>query len=120
MSMIRFTGFRRERGDTKRRDAFWLRIPFSLGKALAFNFRLALGLAFEGWLALAFWFAFAFAFAFWFAFALWLIRSRRVQARCWFLQIGPHTLVWDLLPFGFALPALGHRASEAGQHHLTR
>ena len=99
--------------------AFGLRFPFSLGIVLAFTFGLALGLAFEGWFALAFWFAFAFAFAFWFAFALWLIRSRRDQARCWFLQIGPHTLGWDLLPFGFALPALRRRAGEAGQYDLA-
>ena len=97
--------------------AFGLRFPFSLGIVFAFTFGLALGLAFEGWLALAFRFAFAFAFRF--AFALWLIRSGRDQARCWFLQIGPHTLVWDLLPFGFALPALRHRAGEAGQYDLA-
>ncbi len=54
MTMIRFTGFRRERGDAKRRNAFWLRISFALGKALALALRLALGLAFRGWLALAF------------------------------------------------------------------
>ena len=97
--------------------AFGLRFPFSLGIVLAVTFGLALGLAFEGWLALAF--RFAFVFAFWFAFALWLIRSGRDQARCLFLQIGPHTLVWDLLPFGFALPALRHRAGEAGQYDLA-
>ena len=97
--------------------AFGLRFPFSLGIVFAFTFGLALGLAFEGWLALAFRFAFAFAFRF--AFALWLIRSGRDQARCLFLQIGPHTLVWDLLPFGFALPALRHRAGEAGQYDLA-
>ena len=84
--------------------AFGLRFPFSFGIVLAFTFGLTLGLALVGWLALAFWFAFA----------IWLVRSGRDQARCWFLQIGPHTLVWDLLPFGFALPALRHRAGEAG------
>ena len=99
--------------------AFGLRFPFSLGIVLAFTFGLALGLAFEGWLALAFRFTFAFAFAFRFAFALWLVMSGRDQARCWFLQIGPHTLVWDLLPFGFALPALRHRAGEAGRYDLA-
>ena len=99
--------------------AFGLRFPFSLGIVFAFTFWLTLGLALEGWLALAFWFAFAFAFAFWFAFPLWLIGSGRGQARCWLLQIGPHTLVWDLLPFGFALPALRRRAGEAGQYDLA-
>ena len=97
--------------------AFGLRFPFSLGIVLAFTFGLALGLAFEGWFALAFWFAFAFAF--WFAFALWLIRSGRDQARCGFLHIGPHTLVWDFLPFGFALPALCRWAGEAWQYDLA-
>ena len=99
--------------------AFGLRFPFSLGIVFAFTFWLTLGLALEGWLALAFWFAFAFAFAFWFAFSFWLIWPGRDQARCWLLQIGPHTLVWDLLPFGLALPALRRRAGEAGQYDLA-
>ena len=99
--------------------AFGLRFPFSFGIVLAFIFGLTLGLALVGWLALAFWFAFDFAFAFWFAFALWLVRSGRDQARCWLLQVGPHTLVWDLLPFGFSLPALRRRAGEAWQYDLA-
>ena len=93
--------------------ALGLRFPFSLGIVFAFTFWLTLGLALEGWLALAFWFAFVVAFSFWSAFALWLVRSGRDQARCGFLQIGSHTLIGDLLPFGFALPALCRRAGEA-------
>ena len=82
MTVIRFTSFRRERGDARGRNAFWLQFSFSLGYALAFAVRFALGLALRGCLALAFWFAFAFAFTFAFAFAFRLIGSGRDQARC--------------------------------------
>ena len=93
MTMIGFSGFRRNRRKCWRGVAFRLRFPFAFWLKFAFAFKLTLAQAFGGRLSFAFGLAFDLALAF----AFRLIWRRGYQSRRGFLHIRPLTLIWFLV-----------------------